>query len=147
MLMKVAQLCWTLRPHGLYSPWSSPGQNTGVDSRDLPNLGMEPRCPTLQENSLPAEPWGKPKNTGVGNLFLLQQIFLTQESNWGLLHCRWILHQLNYQGSPLDIVSIICICTLHCFVFRIQFFMANIFYYTLEFCDVCMWFRAVLGLQ
>ena len=36
------------------------------------------------------------KNTGVGSLSLLQGIFLTQESNWGLLHCRWIL----YQGSP-----------------------------------------------
>ena len=31
---------------------------------------------------------GKPKNTGVGSLSLLQQIFLTQESNRGLLHCR-----------------------------------------------------------
>ena len=28
--MKVAQLCPTLRPHGLYSPWNSLGQNTGV---------------------------------------------------------------------------------------------------------------------
>ena len=28
----------------------------------------------------PAEPQGKPKNTGVGSLFLLQRIFLTQES-------------------------------------------------------------------
>ena len=25
---------------------------------------------------------------GVGSLSLLQQIFLTQESNWGLLHCQ-----------------------------------------------------------
>ena len=29
------------------------------------------------------EPQGKPKNTGVGSLSLLQQIFLTQESNRG----------------------------------------------------------------
>ena len=43
---------------------------------------------------------GKPKNTGVGSLSLLQQIFLTQEFNWGLLHCWWILYQLSYQGSP-----------------------------------------------
>ena len=35
---------------------------------------------------LPAEPPGKPKNTGVGGLsFLLQQIFPMQESNQGLL--------------------------------------------------------------
>ena len=42
----------------------------------------------------------KPKNTGVGSLSLLQEIFPTQESNWGLLYCRQILYQLSYQGSP-----------------------------------------------
>ena len=33
--MKVAQSCLTLRPHGLHSPWKSPGQNTGVGSLSL----------------------------------------------------------------------------------------------------------------
>ena len=33
---------------------------------------IEPRTPELQEDSLPAEPQGKPKNTGVGSLSLLQ---------------------------------------------------------------------------
>ena len=47
-----------------------------------------------------AEPLGKPKNAGVGSLSLLQGIFLTQKSNWGLLHCRWTLYQLSYQGIP-----------------------------------------------
>ena len=51
------------------------------------------------EDSLPAEPQGKPKNTGVHSLSLLQWIFPTQKSNRGLLHCRWILYQLSYQGS------------------------------------------------
>ena len=46
------------------------------------------------------EPLGKPKNTGVGSLSLFQQIFPTQESNWGLLHCRQILYQLICKGSP-----------------------------------------------
>ena len=36
----------------------------------------------LQVDSLPAEPPGKPKNTGVGSLSLLQWIFPTQKSNW-----------------------------------------------------------------
>jgi len=66
---------------------------------DLPNPGIKPRSPTLQADSLLAEPPGKPKNTGVGSLSLLQWIFLTQESNWGLLHCRWILYHLSYQGG------------------------------------------------
>ena len=38
---------------------------------DLPNPGIKPRYPTLQADSLPAEPPGKPKDTGVGNLSLL----------------------------------------------------------------------------
>ena len=74
-------------------PFPSPG--------DLPNPGTEPRSPAVQADSLPAEPPGKPKNAGVGSLSLLQGIFLTQESNQGLLHCRRILYQLSYQVSPV----------------------------------------------
>ena len=100
---KVAQSCLTLCiPHGLYSPRNSPGQNTGMgilSPRDLPNPGIEPRSPTLQVDSLPAEPQRKPKNTGVGSLSLLQRIFPTQKSSQGLLYCRWILYQLSYQGT------------------------------------------------
>ena len=46
---------------------------------DLPNPGIKPRSPTLQEDSLPSEPPGNPENTGVGSLFLLQGIFLIPE--------------------------------------------------------------------
>ena len=60
------------------------------------------RSPEMQVDSLPAESPRKPKNTGMGSLSLLQQIFLTQESNWSLLHCRQILYQLSYQGSPVE---------------------------------------------
>ena len=111
----------------LLHPWDFPGKSTGVGcycllrvtvwsmefSRpenwsglpfpspgDLPNPGTEPRFPTLQADSLPAEPPAKPKNIGVGSLSLLQQIFPTQESNWGLLHCRQILYQLSYREAP-----------------------------------------------
>ena len=65
----------------------------------------QPRSPTVQEDSSPAEPPGKPKNTGVGSLSLLQWIFPTQESNRGLLHCRWILYQLSYQESQVTRLS------------------------------------------
>ena len=40
-------------------------------------------------------------NTVVGNLSLLQGIFLAQELNQGLLHCRRILYQLSYLGSQI----------------------------------------------
>ena len=42
---------------------------------------IEPRSLTLQADSLPSETLGKPKNTGVDSLSLLQWIFLTQELN------------------------------------------------------------------
>ena len=37
----------------------------------------------------------------VGCHAILQRIFPTQKLNQGLLHCRQILYQLSYQGSPL----------------------------------------------
>ena len=76
----------SLRPHGLYSPWNSPGQNAGVGSLsllpnpgiklgsprgDLPNPGIEPRSHALQADFLPAEPQVKHENTEVGSLSLL----------------------------------------------------------------------------
>ena len=47
-------------------------------SRGFPNPGIEPKSPALQADSLPSEPPGKAKNTGVGNLSFLQWIFPTQ---------------------------------------------------------------------
>ena len=110
MLCLIAQLCLTLcdpvdcsllgsSVHGILQTgileWvsmPSPG--------DLPNPGIKPRSPALQADSLSSEPPGKPTNTGMGSLSLFQGIFLIQESNWGLLHCRQIFYQLSYQGSP-----------------------------------------------
>ena len=67
---------------------------------DLPNPGIESRSTALQVGSLPSEPPGKPKNTGMGSLSLVQGIFLTEESNLGLLNCRQILYKQSHQGSP-----------------------------------------------
>ena len=85
--VKVAQSCPTLcnpmdyTVHGILQArileWV-----TFPSPEHLPNPGIEPRSPALQADSLPAEPQGKPKKTGVGSLSLLQGIFPTQESNW-----------------------------------------------------------------
>ena len=106
--VKVAQSCLTLcDPMDYTEYWSgqlfpSPG--------DLPNPGIEPRSSTLQADSLPAELQGKPRDTGVVSLSLLQQIFLTQKLNQGFLHCRRILYQLSYQGSWIkrDPLQLVC---------------------------------------
>ena len=106
MCVSHSVVCDSLRYHGLQParlvyPWGFSSQEywSGLPcppSGHLPNPGIEPRSPTLQVDSLPSEPPRKPKNIWVGSLSLLQGIFLTQ----GLLHCRQILYQLNYQGSP-----------------------------------------------
>ena len=101
--VKIAQLCLTLSDpmdctvHEILQArilewvvFPSPG--------GLPNPRIKPRSATLQVDSLPAEPPGKPKITGEGSLSLLQGKFLTQEFNQGLLHCRQILNQLSCEG-------------------------------------------------
>ena len=92
--VKVAQSCPTLRPYGLYSPWNSPGQNTGV-----------------------------------GSLSLLQGIFPIQESKRGLLHCRWILYQLSYQGSRRRKMQCLLRASLKCFT---PWLRLCIFFYSSE---------------
>ena len=61
----------SLQPHGLFSPWNSPGQNTGEGSCFLlqgiiPNPGIDPRSPALLVDSLPAEPQGKLSTSECG---------------------------------------------------------------------------------
>ena len=86
----------------------------------LPNPRIKPRSPTLQVDSLPTEPQGKPSYTGMGSLSLLQGVFPTQELNQGLLHYSWILYQLSYQGSPIYtyihvyIYISVCVCVCVC---------------------------------
>ena len=53
--------------------------------------------------------WNSPgQNTGVGGLSLLQGIFLTEGSNPGLPHCKWILYQLSLKGSPRILEWVAC---------------------------------------
>ena len=84
--------------------------------------------PALQVDSSLSEPPGKPKNTGVHSLSLLQGTFPTQELNQGLLHFRQILYQLSYQGSRL-------IC---------RFYPINMYYITTR---ICGWLNVKLYLD
>ena len=126
MLCLVAQSCLTLcDPIDCSLPGSSvhgdsPGKILEYFScpppEDLPNPWIKPTSPTLQADSLPAEPQRKPKNTGVGGPSLLQEIFPTQGSNPGLLHCRKILYQLSHKGSLEEMCTkiytvVVCVCS------------------------------------
>ena len=105
--VKVTQSCltpWTIQSMEFSRPecWSGyPFPSPG----DLPNPGIEPKSP-LQTDSLPAEPQGKPKKTGVGSLSLFQEILPIQELNQGLLHCKRTPYQPSYQGSPKYVLYI-----------------------------------------
>ena len=58
---------------------------------------LQPRG--LQHSRLPCPGNSPGRDTGVGRHSLLQEIFLSQGSNSGLLHCRQILYHLSHQGS------------------------------------------------
>ena len=106
---------WTVAHHSPVSMGFSRQEYWG-GSPCLPNPGIESMSPSLQADSLPSEPPGKPKNAGVGSLYLLQVIFLTQELKPCLLHCRWILYQLSYQGSPWFVIYGLYYVEMCCFI-------------------------------
>ena len=94
----------SLLPHGIYSSWNSPGQNTGVGSHSLlqgifPTQGSNPSLPhcrqvlyqlSYQESPRKLEWVAYPFSSGSS---------WPKNRNQGLLHCRQILYQLSYQGS------------------------------------------------
>ena len=90
-----------LQPHGLYRPWNSPGQSTGVDSlslspEELPNPGIKPGSPALQMDSLPTE------LSGIclgGGLVAKSCLAPATPSTIG---CQAPL-SMSYKGSPVDI--------------------------------------------
>ena len=94
----------SLQPHGLYSPWNSPGQNTRVGSLFLPQgifptQGSNRGLPHCRQILYQLSHKGSPR---MGSLSLRQWIFPTRESNWALLHCRRILSQLSYHRSSWE---------------------------------------------
>ena len=84
-----------LWPHRLYSSRNSLGQNIGVYSLSLlqGNIlkpGIEPRSPTLQVDSLPTKPQGKPKEV---SLLKIARIWTTESKDIQScmafdLHCK-----------------------------------------------------------
>jgi len=87
----------SLGPHGLYTPWNSQGQNTGVRSLSLlqgifPTQGSNPGLPYCRWILYQLKHKGSPR-------IWSEQPISSPGDKLGLLPCRWI-HQLSYQGSP-----------------------------------------------
>ena len=67
-----------LRPHGLYSPWNSPGQNTGVGSLFLlqgifPTPGPNPGLPCRRRILCQLSHKGSPKGVAIEKLISEQR--------------------------------------------------------------------------
>ena len=99
---RCSERCPTPRKHPTDTHWiSKEWINCLVwstnSSQSIPKCENE-SCSVLSDSLLSLvlySPWNSPgQNTGVGSRSLLHRIFLTQESNRGLLHCRWILYQI-----------------------------------------------------
>ena len=91
----------SLWPHGLYSPWNSLGQNTGVGSLSFlqgmfPTQGSNPGFPHCRQILYQLDHKGSPSILECVAYPFSKQIFQTQESNWGPLHCRQIFYQPSY---------------------------------------------------
>ena len=91
----------------LYSPWNSPGQNTGVGSLFL----LQGIFPTQGSNSgllHCRQILYQLSHKGSSRIlkWVAYPFFLTQESIRGLLHWRQILYQLSYQGCSQSKVSV-----------------------------------------
>ena len=92
---------WWLGPNPIVFWGLTPAQTSGHFSLSGNSIKLHWVCAqTLVGFCSLASMYSLGKNTGVGSLSLLQGIFPTQESNQDVLHCRWILYQLSYQGSP-----------------------------------------------
>ena len=87
-----------LQPARLLCPWGFSRQEgwSGLPcppSEDLPNPGTKPSSPALQADSLPTDPPGKPKNTGV---FIISQIGIHNFTNTMCVYMYTFVHLYVY---------------------------------------------------
>ena len=131
--MKVTQSCPTWWPHGLFSPWNSPGQNTRVVSLSLlqgifPTQGLNPGLPhcgwILYQLSHQGSPEPKEHHKSQ-NLLMFQHIL--SGTHWHLLtsidfiywkpwgffgtaYVQWLVWVLHEVGNLKRDIRLICWC-------------------------------------
>ena len=99
----------SLGPHGLYSPWNSPGQNTGVGSLSLPQgifptQGVNPGLPHCRRILYPLSHRASTRILEWVPILLAVDI-PDPRIELGSPACRWTLYQLGYDGSPIPILT------------------------------------------
>ena len=99
----------SLRPHGLHSPWNSPGQNTGVGSRSLlqgifPTQGSNPGLPHCRWILYHLSPRGSPrilvKNAKTVKPYILENVVLTRLFWPGCMTCY--INSICFSTEPLQ---------------------------------------------
>ena len=130
----------SLQPHGLYSPWNSPGQNTGVGSLSLfqgifPTQGSSSGFPHCRQILYQLSHKGSPRILEWVAYSFFSWSSQPRNQTGGLLHCRWILYQLSYQGSLLGgtyfismyltefVLNLIRFTSLYSQMIRIQYYL------------------------
>ena len=111
-IVKVIRSCLTLPPHGLYSPWNSPGQNPGVGSLSL----LQGIFPTQGSN--PGLPHGR---------WILYQ--LSHQGNARIL--EWVAYPISSRSSrPRNRTGVSCCCVnreeVHLRFLRVFFFFQSV---------------------
>ena len=140
--------------HGLYSPWNSPGQNTGVCRLSLlqgifPIQRSNPGLTHCRQILYQLSRKGSPRILEWVAYPLLQGIFPIQELNHGLLDCRWILYLLSYhQHFPFNLTLLLKYVLLFCVLYQLldwlKFLIYNNCYSRLM---VENWYKATSLLQ
>ena len=87
-----------------YSPWNSPGQNSGAGSLSLlqgifPTQRSNPGLPHCRQILYQLDHKARPRILEWVD-YPFSRGLPTQELNRVLLHCRQILYRLSYQRSP-----------------------------------------------
>ena len=94
----------SLWPCGLYSPWDSPGQNTGVGSLSLlqgifPTQGSNPGLPhcrrilyQLSHKGSPLKGWEAPKHSVNSFLFISKTNYLFTEPGADQIHIEFYIY-------------------------------------------------------
>ena len=126
-IVKVIRSCLTLPPHGLYSPWNSPGQNPGVGSLSL----LQGIFPTQGSN--PGLPHGR---------WILYQ--LSHQGNARIL--EWVAYPISSRSSrPRNRTRVSCCCVnreeVHLHFLRV-FFFSRVFLRIIHlFRKSCHWWQ------
>ena len=130
--VKVIRSCLTLPPHGLYSPWNSPGRNPGVGSLSL----LQGICPTQGSN--PGLPHGR---------WILYQ--LSHQGSTRIL--EWVAYPISSRSSrPRNRTGVSCCCVnreeVHLHFLRVFFFfrvflrVIHLFRKSCHWWQCCSWY-------